>query len=488
MVAILPDEVLDIKIYPPPPTTVIHGLDGTNKLDLIASVLAARRLPHAIVKCRECLSQRHLLSKIFTSCARALDRAEAIESYERVENINGLLVNLERLCRSVDKRHVVLVLDAVDELRGAGGTLLAALARLGDLIPTLSLILTTTSPRPLPLHRSGVPYIHFPPYTRSEAVIIVTTSIPDDKLIPPRLAPNLNIAQPIKDSLHKIYTQFAITVYDALIAPTSTHSLAVFRQCLEKLWPRFIWPALDGEVLPVNSRNKKGKDTKWDFARLLVRNRGLLSGKAVEQVLLDTLERDRSEGWSFDDLQRESSQKRQQKERQSQAQEALQLLSDPNVAATDVAALPAGSVASLAQKHLLTPLIALLLLATHLASTTPSKHDILLFSRLSNTSAKHRKIRYIKRGNPGSTPKKANEDGRRKDKTKRAGPRAVGLERVLALARAVSGEVLTEKGHKGWSDAAMGAMGELERMRLVRRDDAPRQWAVEEMGQEKVVW
>jgi hypothetical protein len=223
-------------------------------------------------------------------------------------------------------------------------------------------------------------------------------------------------------------------------------------------------------VLPASSRNKKGKDGKWDFARLLVRNRGLLSGKAVENVLLDTLEGGREEGWSFDDLQREH-------ERKAQAEKALQLLSDPDDTATASAVnvveptLPA--TITKAVSRLLTPLTALLLLATHLASTTPSKHDILLFSRLSNTSAKHRKIRYIKRGNPGSTPKKANEDGRRKDKTKRAGPRAVGLERVLALARAVSGEVLTEKGHKGWSDAAMGAMGELERMRLVRRDDAP---------------
>jgi origin recognition complex subunit 5 len=129
-------------IYPPPPTTILYGLDGTNKLDLITSVLTSRKLPNAIVKCRECLSQRHLLSKIFTSCARALDRAEAVELYERVENINGLLVNLERLCRNVKGRSVVLVLDAVDELRGAGGTLLAALARLGDLVrDSLAIIL-----------------------------------------------------------------------------------------------------------------------------------------------------------------------------------------------------------------------------------------------------------------------------------------------------------------------------------------------------------
>ena len=92
-----------------------------------------------VVRCRECLSQRHLLGKIFAECVRALELSDTLEQYARVDSINAFAVNLQRLFgedgqgrRAVQR--CVLVLDAVDEVRGAGPTLLAALGRLGDLV------------------------------------------------------------------------------------------------------------------------------------------------------------------------------------------------------------------------------------------------------------------------------------------------------------------------------------------------------------------
>ncbi|ETN36661.1 uncharacterized protein HMPREF1541_08939 [Cyphellophora europaea CBS 101466] len=445
-------------VFPPPPTVVAYGLQGSSKLEVITAVLNAHKLKHAVIKCRECLSQRHLLGKIFAACAQALGQEEAVERYDRVDSLNALSVNLQKLFRGSNLR-TVIVLDSIDELKGPGSTLLPALARLGDMISGLSLVLTTTSVRPLALHRPGVPHIYFPAYTRSQAIHILC-------LEPPALPDSVAQGSRIED-LASIYKQFAITVYDALIAPTTT-SLATLRKVTHRLWPRFIWPAVSGEAPP-------GKTKSWDFPRLLVRGRALFHSEG-ESALLDTLQ-STDQAWTFDELLRQHKQGPPQPEPNSNST----LSRRSNAAPT----LISDSTLTHSAKPLLTPLATLLLLASHLASHTPPKHDILLFSRLSATSSKHRKIRYIKRGNPGSgtTPKKANADNRRKDKTKSLAPKAFSMERLLAVARAVhpegvGGGMLAGKGKaamgggaEGWSDRVAQAMGELERMRLVRRED-----------------
>src|SRR5208282_3702795 len=117
---------------------------------------------------------------------------------------------------------------------------------------------------PLPLHKSGVPYIHFPPYSRSEALALINAS-------PSQLSPNPYSKSTVEfdeKTLKKLYLQFTAAVYDSLIAPTSSTSLAVFRSTCEKLWPRFIWPYISGETPP-------GKAKSWDFARLMIQNRAL---------------------------------------------------------------------------------------------------------------------------------------------------------------------------------------------------------------------
>ena len=52
--------------------------------------------------------------------------------YARTENLSALCVNMEKLLNGRGK--FVLVLDAVDKLREGGGTLIAALVRLGEMV------------------------------------------------------------------------------------------------------------------------------------------------------------------------------------------------------------------------------------------------------------------------------------------------------------------------------------------------------------------
>ena len=107
-----------------------------------------------IIKCRECLSQRHLLPKIFAAGLRALDAEGEAEQYDRIDSINALVVNLEKLFRKRNERMMV-VLDAIDKQRGAGATLLPALARLGDLVGAFRRSLTQG------LTRTGSKYLDY---------------------------------------------------------------------------------------------------------------------------------------------------------------------------------------------------------------------------------------------------------------------------------------------------------------------------------------
>lgn len=123
-------------------------------------------------------------------------------------------------------------------------------------------LIVSTTPRPLFLQSSGVAHVSFPPYTRSEAIAILTSSDP-----PPveGLSPDLST---------KSYPQFVSTVYDSLVGPTAG-TIPSFRSLCEKLWPRFIRPVLD--ETPTGGG--------WDFARLLVRNRAMFQTQGENMLV-----------------------------------------------------------------------------------------------------------------------------------------------------------------------------------------------------------
>lgn len=62
--------------------------------------------------------------------------------YARTENLSALCVNLGKMLE--ERGRFVLVLDAVDKLREPGGTLIAALARLGEVVGSYAILLYST--------------------------------------------------------------------------------------------------------------------------------------------------------------------------------------------------------------------------------------------------------------------------------------------------------------------------------------------------------
>lgn len=118
-----------------------------------------------------------------------------------------------------------------------------------------------TTPRPLFLQSAGVAHINFPPYTRKEAIAIVTAAgLPTVEW----LSKDHNDKIASTTTLQGIYAQFVATVYDSLVGPTAG-TIPSFRSICERLWPRFLQPMQTGETCAEG----------WDFTRLLLRNRAM---------------------------------------------------------------------------------------------------------------------------------------------------------------------------------------------------------------------
>jgi len=124
---------------------VAYGLENASKTEVISTLLKERGIQQAIIRGRECLSQRHLLSKIFAACASAFEGEAQVEQYDRIDSINALLGNLRKLFERNGGHKFVVAIDEVDKLRQAGPTLLPALARLGDQVCSNALCSQRTS-------------------------------------------------------------------------------------------------------------------------------------------------------------------------------------------------------------------------------------------------------------------------------------------------------------------------------------------------------
>ncbi|RDW88058.1 origin recognition complex subunit Orc5-like protein [Coleophoma cylindrospora] len=258
---------------------VVHGLEATGKSAITRALLEGlcesssvqhRRssngasqagLLYAIIDSRECITGRHLLEQVIGAVAKAVGYTGNIR---RCENITQLVVELRKLIEwwcspdpeLAQMRSFVLVFDGIDRQREAPPTLLPALARLGELIPCLTAVFIVTLPRPHFLHMNGVPYIHFPIYSKSEAVQIVSNTSP---------TPELPTGP---EDTKAFWNRFCSAVWDSLSKHAGRDILSFRTICL-RLWPSFVAPVLDGTYGPK------------DFGRVLVFKRSLFQDERI---------------------------------------------------------------------------------------------------------------------------------------------------------------------------------------------------------------
>ncbi|KAL9107161.1 MAG: hypothetical protein Q9227_007941 [Pyrenula ochraceoflavens] len=335
---------------PSPPAIVVYGPAHTGKTKLLRDLFDTLHAPFGFVDCNECISLRQFFTKAYASCITALKDTVDWDTSGRIENVNVLATELRKAFKQSGKDRLYLVCDGIDQQREITPTLSLAIARLGQLVPGFCLVLVVRSARSIGLNGLGVPFVHFPDYTRNEAISMIARDSPSE-------------AELVLDqtTLSKWYAQFVAVVYDAIVGPT-TRSMPSLRSACKRLWPTFIRPVISGESPP-------GKSKKWEFSKLLVRNRNMFQAKS-EGVLVDRLEAAKNNHLS-------------------------------DVEASPLATSSTSTVKSSSVTEILSvkarraPLLkfycTIVLVACFLASHNAPKTDTLVFSRLSSASRKAKK-------------------------------------------------------------------------------------------------
>ncbi|THW49152.1 hypothetical protein D6D21_02625 [Aureobasidium pullulans] len=257
-----------------PGTLVVHGPESTAKTGLLKSYLELSGLKHAFIPCSECITGRHFLERTLAACVNAIEQAVDISLDgvipSRCESLSTLTSSFERLFEGIDK--FVLVLDGIDEQREAPPTLLPTLARLGQLIPCLSIVMIVTYPHPRLLHLPGAPHIYFSPYTREQAIQIA--SVRPQAIFNEPLSPSANYSDELAaEDDAWLWSRYCAAVWDSL-ASGAARDIVAFKSILDKLWRPFVQPIVDGTY-----------GTR-DFSKLMVAQRKIFQ---AESCLLDSV-------------------------------------------------------------------------------------------------------------------------------------------------------------------------------------------------------
>ncbi|KAK4165060.1 putative origin recognition complex subunit orc5 protein [Cladorrhinum sp. PSN259] len=232
---------------------VLYGTEATGKSAITSALLAKLEetintdhdeplLRHAIVNSTECITARHLYESVVGKVAKAL---QWISAPTKCETASQLVVELSKMLKydistpRPQSFRFVLVLDGIDRQREAPHTLLSALARLSEIIPSLTTVFIVISAPPNLLRTSFVPHVHFPTYTKPEFVTILSTCYPPSSTIP----------NTTPQETSDLWTRFVGSVHDAL-ARSACRTLPAFQQACQSLWPRFTQPIAAGTHSP----------------------------------------------------------------------------------------------------------------------------------------------------------------------------------------------------------------------------------------------
>lgn len=115
------------------------------------------------------------------------------------------------------------------------------------------------------LHTSGTPHIHFPSYTRSEAIQILSLTPPP--IYTTDLPADYNPTQHAENA-NWLWPRFCAAIWDSLAKNTARDVLS-FRSLADKLWPDFTASIVEGVHQP------------REFSKILVARRALFQNEDI---------------------------------------------------------------------------------------------------------------------------------------------------------------------------------------------------------------
>lgn len=241
-----------------PPAIVVHGLEATGKSLILRSYLTGVQAAFTWVSCDECITARQLCERIATGVAANVGSTASASDggVGRAENATSLAVNLTAALKDVGRKHF-LVLDRADRQReaAAGSLLLAALARLGEIVPLLTVLFVVTVPKTGFLSCAEVPHVYFSPYSKEESIKVLSKyarriTIPRDEEEGQEREEEEeedggDDDDDAKEELY-VWQKFCGTVWDALAKGTA-RNVVQFRAIVDEMWEPFVKPIADGK-------------------------------------------------------------------------------------------------------------------------------------------------------------------------------------------------------------------------------------------------
>lgn len=204
-----------------PPALLIHGAPSTGKSTVLETFLSD--IPHTIINAEECVTAKMLLQRSFRSVVP--DSEFEIKS----DNLSDFFRILEKAQKGQEDKSHILVLDRIDTI--ASTDLIHSFARHTELAATnLVVIFTINSVQPFPFFTSSIISIHFPQYTKEEAIEIIQS-------------------QPLQEVDADFWSNFITVVVNALDSYTGS-DIRLIRDVAMKLWPEYIRPLQEGRIQP----------------------------------------------------------------------------------------------------------------------------------------------------------------------------------------------------------------------------------------------
>lgn len=237
--------------YPSPPTLIVHGPEDTGKTLILRALLDHSDARFAWVSAGECISAREAVGRIAQEVGDALGLGEALAggAAAAAGDVGALAGGLKGALRGVDK--FLLVLDGADGLGGEmGGMFLAGVARLGEGVPGLSVVLVVRGVRVGQLRIGEVPCVRFGAYGKEEMVGILKGECPGLPAEGGDEGDEEEGGEPSEEVV-ALWTAFLGFVYDTLAAATA-RTLTRFLAAALKLWPRFVRPVVQGRMSATN--------------------------------------------------------------------------------------------------------------------------------------------------------------------------------------------------------------------------------------------
>lgn len=235
------------------PSMFIYGHTATGKTLVVNTLLRTLKVPHVLVNCVECYSQRFLYEHILNTISGDVDTITDTADLIKCDNMNDFVRLLTQVVKDkgLDSQTVYIVLDKAERLRDMESNILPAFLRLQELT-NLNVCVLMVSEIVWEKYRFGTGFceplvIHFPDYSKDELVHIICQDRPAE----------------YPEGFYNIYVNLVLSIFHY-----ACRNLKELRHLVSLNFKKYVHPINSGEAT-VNDTKKLWKNIEPHLKKAL---------------------------------------------------------------------------------------------------------------------------------------------------------------------------------------------------------------------------